>query len=196
MGNPQHKLSLPEFLAWEEQQPDRHEFVGGEVYAMVGARRVHGRVVMNLGRLLGNALHGSPCEVYAETMKVQIGTEVFYPDAAVTFDAADIATDGPLQAPTLIAEVITPGSCAYDYSLKFAHYRRLPSLREYVLVDPDTLRIDLFRPGTEGWVLHDMSDGPALQLASLSCELPLAEVFAGVVAPGSSQGLDSKTPQY
>lgn len=57
MGNPQHKLTLPEFLAWEDTQSERHEFVGGEVFAMVGARRVHGRIVMNLGRLIGNALH-------------------------------------------------------------------------------------------------------------------------------------------
>lgn len=196
MGNPQHPLSLPEFLAWEEQQSDRHEFVGGEVYAMVGARRAHCEVTTNLTALLWNALRGTPCRVYSESRKLQVASEVFYPDVVVSCHAADIGTDAPLQAPTLIIEVLSPSTQAYDRSLKFAHYRRLPSLREYVLVDPDTLRIDLFRPGTEGWVLHDMSDGPALQLASLSCELPLSEVFAGVVAPGSSQGLDSKTPQY
>jgi len=59
-------MTLEEFLAWETVQVERHEFVQGEVFAMVGARRVHGRVVMNLGRLLGNALLGSPCSVYAD----------------------------------------------------------------------------------------------------------------------------------
>jgi Uma2 family endonuclease len=184
MGAPQRKLTLPEFLDWETRQPDRHEFVGGDVFSMVGARRVHGRVVMNLGRLLGNALLGSPCEVFAETMKVQVEASVFYPDLFVTCDPRDLRTEQIFVAPTVIVEVLSPSTQAYDRSLKFAHYRRLLSLCEYVLVDPDTLRVEVFRPGVEGWVLHDMSDGPTLTLASLRIDLPMADVFSGIDASG------------
>ena len=185
MGNPQHKLTLPEFLAWEDTQSERHEFVGGEVFAMVGARRVHGRIVMNLGRLIGNALHGTPCEVYAETMKVQVDASVFYPDLFVTCDPRDLRTEQVFVAPTVIVEVLSPSTQAYDRSLKFAHYRRIDSLREYVLVDPETLRVEVFRLGTEGWVLHDMSDRAVLTLASVGCELAMAAVFEGVERPGA-----------
>lgn len=72
MGQPHHKLTLPEFLAWEEQQPDRHEFVNGEVFAMVGAQRVHCDVTVNLTGLLWQALRGSPCRAYSESRKLQI----------------------------------------------------------------------------------------------------------------------------
>lgn len=180
MGQPPHKFDLPGFLAWEDDQPDRHELVGGEVYAMVGARRVHGRIVMNLGRLIGNALDGSPCEVYAETMKLQIEQDIFYPDLFVTCDPRDLRTEVTFVAPTLIIEVLSPSTQAYDRSLKFAHYRRLASLKEYGLVDPETRRIELFRLGQEGWVLHDMSEATVLTLSSVACELPIAEVFAGL----------------
>jgi len=119
-------MTLEEFLAWEAFQVERREFVRGEVFAMVGARRVHGLVVMNLGRLLGNALLGSP-------------------------DAL---------------------------------YRRLPSLREYLLVDPDTRRVEAFRAAPVGWVLDDMSDGTVIRLDSLGLELSSAEVFDGLATDG------------
>lgn len=181
MGEPQPKMSLDEFLAWEDQQHDaRHEFVRGETYAMVGARRVHGRVVMNLGRHLGNALAGSPCEVFAETMQLQIGQDIFYPDLFVTCDPRDLATERVFVAPTLIIEVLSPSTGNYDRSLKFALYRRLDSLQEYVLVDPETRRVESFRRSGPEWTFHDMSDGAELTLGSLEISLSLAEVFTGL----------------
>ena len=71
----QRKMSLDEFLAWENEQPDRHEYYQGEVFSMVGGRRTHGRVVLNLARRLGERLEGSPCQVFAESMKVQIAAD-------------------------------------------------------------------------------------------------------------------------
>jgi len=85
------------------------------------------------------------------------------------------------RAPTLVMEVLSPTTQAYDRSQKFALYRRLASLQEYILVDPETRRIECFRRGSDGlWVLHDMSDDATLVAASIGCEVMLAEVFAGV----------------
>lgn len=183
MGAPQPKMTLDDFLAWEDQQADeRHEFVQGETFAMVGAWRVHGRVVMNLGRHLGNALEGSPCEVFAETMQLQVEQNLFYPDLFVTCDPRDRATERVFTAPTLIIEVLSPSTGEYDRSLKFALYRRLPSLKEYVLVNPETRRVEAFRLRDTDWVVHDMSDAAVLTFASLGCELAMADVFAGVTA--------------
>lgn len=183
MGAPQPKMTLDDFLAWEDQQADeRHEFVQGETFAVVGARRVHGRVVMNLGRHLGNALEGSPCEVFAETMQLQVEQNLFYPDLFVTCDPRDLATERVFTAPSLIIEVLSPSTGNYDRSLKFALYRRLPSLKEYVLVNPETRRVEAFRLRDTDWVVHDMSDAAVLTFASLGCELAMADVFAGVTA--------------
>lgn len=182
MGTPLPKLTLDDYLRWESEQPDRHEFHRGEVFAMVGGRRVHGRVVGNLTRLLGNALHGSPCQVFSESMKVQPADDtILYPDVFVTCDAADLRTDMIFRAPKLVVEVLSPSTQAHDRSLKFALYRHLASLQEYALVDPDTRRIEVFRIGADGlWVLHDMSERDALTLASVGCDIPMADVFDGV----------------
>jgi Uma2 family endonuclease len=185
----QPKLSLEAYLAWEEGQPERHEFYRGEVFAMVGAKRVHGRVVGNLVREVGISLKGSPCQVFHEGMKVQIGDDtVLYPDVFVTCDKADLVTDRIFTAPTLVVEVLSPGTQAYDRSQKFALYRRIPALQEYILVDPDTRRVEGFRRGADGlWVLHDMSDGDTLEAACLGLRVPLAEVFAGIEPPPQTE---------
>ena len=184
MGTPVHKLSLEDFLAWENSQPERNEYFRGEVFAMTGARRAHGRVVGNLMRHLGNQLEGSPCQVFAESMKLQIGDDtILYPDVFITCHPADLATELIFRAPTAVIEVLSPSTQAYDRSKKFALYRRLPSLKEYVLVDPDTRRVESFRVGPGGlWTLHDMSETPSLVLESPPCTVMMDDLFAGVDA--------------
>ena len=158
MAVPATLMTLEEFLAWENQQPDRNEFHRGEVFAMVGARRAHGRVVSNLTRHFGNLLDGTPCQVFAEGMKVQIGTDtILYPDIFVTCDKADLATEMIFRAPTLVLEVLSPTTQAYDRSQKFALADGL-------------------------WDLHDQSDDEALVAASIGCTVRMIDVFAGIDA--------------
>ena len=181
----QPKLTLEAFLAWEDAQAEKHEFHRGEVFAMVGARRTHGCVVGNLVRHFGNQLSGSPCRVFHEGMKVQIATDtVLYPDVFVTCDKADLATEMIFRAPTLVLEVLSPSTQAYDRSQKFALYRAIPSLQEYILVDPDTRRIEAFRRGTDNlWVLHDMSEAVVMEAASIGASVALSDVFDGIDPP-------------
>jgi Uma2 family endonuclease len=182
MGHALPKLTLDDFLRWENEQPERHEFHRGEVFAMVGGRRVHGRVVHNLSRLLGNALNGTRCQVFSESMKIRPADDtILYPDVFVTCDPGDLRTEMIFTAPKLVIEVLSPATQRYDRSQKFALYRQLASLQEYALVDPDTQRVEVFRLGADGlWDLHDMSGTPLLKLASVGCELPMAEVFDGI----------------
>lgn len=182
MGLPANRLSLSEFLDWENSQPQRHEFHRGEVFAMVGARRAHGRVVLNLGRRISEALQGLPCQAFVENMKVQVAEDtVLYPDVFVTCDSADLATDMIFRSPLLVLEVLSPTTQAYDRSQKFALYRRLESLREYVLVDPETRRVEAFRRSAQGqWVLDDMSDTEVLVLPCIDGRIPLVQVFEGL----------------
>jgi Uma2 family endonuclease len=176
------KLSLQDYLAWEDHQPDKNELVRGEIVSMVGARRVHGRVQGNLARHLGNQLAGTPCQVFIDNMKVQPAADtVLYPDLFVTCDKADLATELLFTSPTLIIEVLSPSTQAYDRSIKFALYRRIPALREYILVDPDSRRVEAFRRGADDvWSLYDMSDGDVMEAASIGCSVRLADVFDGV----------------
>ncbi len=179
---PAQKFTLDEYLAWEDQQPERNEFHRGEVFAMVGGRRRHGRVISNLVRRLGNQLDGSPCQVFSESMKVQIGDDtILYPDVFVTCDKADLSTEMIFRSPTLVIEVLSPSTQAYNRSQKFALYRRLASLQEYILIDPETRRVEGFRRNAaDQWVLYDMSQDEAMACASIACSVPMAQIFDGM----------------
>jgi len=145
-------------------------------------------VLTNLVRFLGNHLDGSGCQVFADSMKVQVGDDtVLYPDVFVTCDRADLATDQIFRSPTLVIEVLSPSTQACDRSKKFALYRRLESLQEYILVDPDTRRVEGFRRTAQGqWVLQDMSDDDTMEAASIGCRVAISDVFAGTEPPAES----------
>ena len=189
MGHALTKLSLQEFLDWEDQQAERHEFHRGEVFAMVGARRVHGLVSLNIAAALKTQLKGSPCRAFAESMKLKIGADtILYPDVFVTCDPADLRTEVVFTAPTLVVEVLSPSTQSYDRGSKFTLYRSLPSLREYMLVDPDTREVQLFRRGADGlFTLHDLTGREHIRLESVSCELLATDVFDGVEPEAGQQ---------
>jgi Uma2 family endonuclease len=106
----------------------------------------------------------------------------------VTCDPQDLRTEQIFSAPTVIVEVLSPSTQAYDRGLKFTLYRSLPSLREYALVDPDTREVQLFRRGDDGlFTLHDLSGAPQLQFASIVCTVSAEDLFDGIepVAPAA-----------
>jgi Uma2 family endonuclease len=187
MGHALPKFSLDEFIVWENAQPERHEFVRGEVFAMVGARRVHNTVVGNVFAALKQHLKGSPCRAYVESAKLQTAVgDLFYPDVFVTCDPQDLRTEQIFRAPTVIVEVLSPSTQACDRGLKFTLYRGLPSLREYALVDPDTREVQLFRRGDDGlFTLHDLSGAPQVQFASIACTVSAEDLFDGIEPPAT-----------
>ena len=153
---------------------------------MVGGRRGHGRIIANLVRHLGNHLDGTPCQVFSEGLKVQIGNDtVLYPDVFVICDKRFRSDELVVTEPVMVVEVLSPATQSYDRSQKFAFYRRLPPLREYALIDPGTRRVEVFRPGDDGhWKLFDMSDDRALFLESVRCEIELVAIFQGMDSKG------------
>jgi Uma2 family endonuclease len=175
-------FTLAGFLAWEDAQAERHEYFRGETFNVVGGRRGHGRVVANLVRHLGNHLDDTPCQVFSENMKVQVGADaVLYPDVFVTCDRRFSGAEQVFTAPVLIIEVLSPGTQRYDRSEKFAIYRKLPSLREYALVDPETRRVEMFRPQPDGSCSYlDMTEHGALAMQSIDLALPLEMIFKGM----------------
>lgn len=186
MGNAlRTELSLEAFLDWENEQPEKHEFHRGEIFAMVGARRVHAEVLLNIALSLKVQLRGSPCRAYADTVKVQIGDDtILYPDVFVTCDAVDLRTALIFRSPKIIVEVLSPSTDSYDRGAKFTLYRQIPSLSEYMLVDPDTREVQLFRRNADGlFTVHDLTGDAEIRLDSIECVLRADEVFEGVEPP-------------
>lgn len=176
------KFDVESYLAWEATQVEKYEYHAGEVFAMVGAKLSHNTVALNLAVALKNGLRGGPCRVFGDGTKVRVeaADAVLYPDVVVTCDVRDRGPEDRFLAhPTLIVEVLSDSTAAYDRGEKFALYRRLPSLREYVLVDVDSRRAESFRLNAAGhWELHDCPE--EIEMVSLGVIIPIAEAFEGL----------------
>jgi Uma2 family endonuclease len=185
MALPQSKetFTREDFIAWENVQADKHEFVAGEVFAMVGARRVHVTVVGNCAALLKNHLRGGSCRAFMADMKLEVkaADAVFYPDVLVTCHPDDLKAEISMHHPTVIIEVLSESTAAYDRGEKFASYRQIESLREYALIDPDSRRVEVFRRMDNGdWLLAASESGQGLILKSLDFAAGLDAVFEDV----------------
>ncbi len=181
---PKPCYSFDAYLTAERAELDiRHEYVAGEVFAMTGATESHNIIVGNINRELGSQLKGRPCRVYANDMRVRIeGADAGkYPDV-VALCGERLFYDNRrdvLLNPSLIVEVLSDSTEAYDRGGKFAIYRRLPSLREYLLVSQHRVQVELFvRQSDDGWLLTEYSDPNAtVPLGSIDCALSLVEVY-------------------
>jgi Uma2 family endonuclease len=176
-------LTAAEFLTWEIAQPERHEFVNGEVFAMAGAEDRHVTVAGNLYILLRQHLSGTPCRTFMSDMRLQIAAAnaYFYPDVMVTCSSTDAASSMTKSEPVLLVEVLSASTAAYDRGDKFAHYRRITTLQEYVLIDIDTRSTDVYRKGADGlWVLHPFEAAQTVRLASINVDITAQALFAEV----------------
>ena len=173
------------YLAWEEQQAEKHEYFRGEVFAMVGARREHVVVSGNLYAAFKQRLRGGPCQAYVADLKLRVEAvdAFFYPDVMVSCDSRDHAAGQFIAHPTLIVEVLSESTAAFDRGDKFAAYRTLPSLQEYVLVDIASRRVESFRRTADhDWLFHEhRPDLGDCHFPALGVSIPFDEIFENVV---------------
>ncbi len=190
MGHPavQLPMSADEFLAWDSTQTIKHEFVRGEVFAMAGAQEAHVTAMGNLYNALRQHLRGSPCRAFIADMKLRVeaADAFFYPDLMVTCSAADATDRLVKREPVLVVEVLSPATAAFDRGPKFTAYRMLASLQEYLLVDVDPRRCDLYRRGADGlWVLHPSEPGAGVELASVGVKVAGEALWAEIEGEAS-----------
>lgn len=180
---PTTRLPPEEYLAWESTQTEKHEYLNGEVFAMVGARREHVTIAGNVFALLKDHLRGGPCRAYISDMKLKVegANAFFYPDVFVTCDERDHQAELFMSHPKLIIEVLSDSTAAFDRGDKFAIYRQIPILEEYLLIDPDSRRGDCFRRDATGhWVLYDFGKDDAIELQSIAFQVPLTAFFENI----------------
>lgn len=165
----------------------KNEYVAGEVFAMSGGSYEHSLIAANLTRGFGNQLTGSPCTVLTSDMRIHVAAAdaCFYPDLSVLCgepifldDRRDVLTN-----PVLIAEVLSASTESYDRGGKFAHYRRLPSLRHYLLIAQDRVAVDVFtRQPDDRWLLEAHAEPDAvIALRAPDCRLSLREIYDRVM---------------
>lgn len=193
MRTSQAYFAPEEYIALERKAiPDaeivRSEYVNGEIIAMSGASFAHNLITYNISGELRNRLKGTECVAFANEMRVSIPTanSYFYPDVGVVCGEPRFEDDvfDTLRNPIVIVEVLSPSTEAYDRGDKFAHYRQLESLQEYILVSQDKVRVDHYVRHATQWILTDFQAlDQQLPLTSIQCELPLQEIYENVPFP-------------
>lgn len=180
-AHPLSRIGPEDYLAGENDREEgpRHEYVNGQVYAMVGVSRTHARITGNLFAFLHRALRGSGCRVFATDLKVRIQTATeerfYYPDIQAT--CAEESASHYNRAPCLIVEVLSPHTERIDRTEKLAAYKLIDSLQEYVLVAQDRHQVEI-RRRADGWRVESLRDGDVLALGSVGVEVPVADIYA------------------
>jgi len=179
---PQFYTSVAEYLAREKDNPVRHEYVDGQVYAMAGASDRHNRLALNLASRLNDHLNGGPCEVFIADMKVIVDPLVYYyPDVVV---ACDPPGGDPYvrTQPHLIIEVVSPSTERIDRHEKWFAYRRVPSLLEYVLVLQDRMQVEVYRLQRDGEWTREIFAQPEehVHFASVGFTLRVSAIYRNV----------------
>ena len=199
IANPEFRYMTPqEYLEWEEQQPIKYEYVNGEAFAMTGGTIPHNDITVNLATALKNYLGRKGFKVLIADAKVRISENgpFHYPDVMVTCDERDRRAIEFIQYPCLIVEVLSPSTEGFDRGKKFTNYRRINTLREYVLIDAQEISVECYRLNDQNkWELtHYQIDEttpegtePEVCLTSIDFRFPISLLYEDVELPAENQ---------
>jgi Uma2 family endonuclease len=182
-------MTVEEYFAWEETQQEKHEYWDGEVVPwnggtieMAGTTRSHNRVALNFFKQLDDVLGSGPCEVYSSDLRVRVEPrrKYFYPDLVVTCDDRE-DEDLYVKYPCLIIEVLSPSTEAIDRGVKFAKYREILSLKEYVLVQVTQPGVEVYQRSDRGqWIYSTYGMDDRILLESVGVEIAVANLYRQV----------------
>ena len=183
MGQPkiQRQYTVEEYFALEAQSEVRHEYFDGEIFAMAGGTKAHNLITQNITLALRAGLRGKGCQVFMEDVRLAVQDDFHYtyPDVVVSCDPGDRRDPYLIRQPVLIVEVLSPSTAEYDRSRKFNQYKKIPSLRHYILVSQTAWVLEWFRRDEAGqWIYTVLSDpADVLEIPDLNLLLPLADVY-------------------
>jgi Uma2 family endonuclease len=182
-------MTVEEYLELDRNSPDvRYEYIDGQVRMMSGGTADHATIAGNIFSILRASLRRTPCRVYNSDMRVKVDqTKYVFPDVSVSCDERDRGEIDILQSPTFVAEVLSPSTEGYDRGEKSWYYREHPTIQEYILVSAQHPVVEVFRKGKNGlWLLSTLRLNDEVQLASLSVNFSVKEVYEDIVFPERS----------
>ena len=175
------RVTYAEYIAIANDSPVKYEYIAGEVVAMAGGTIAHGRLIGRATDVLNRALDGTRCVVLPSDLRVRIRSaeRSTYPDLHVVCGEIerDPDDDHAIVNPTAIVEVLSDSTQDSDRTEKFAAYRRLRSLQEYVLVSQRERRVEVYRRDGRRWLLDEYGPSERLALSSLAIELAVDELY-------------------
>lgn len=183
--------TVADYVRVEEESSCKHEFYDGQIRAMTGGSLEHARLAAALMFQLGKQLEGRPCVIYTADLRVRIQASgvITYPDFSVYCEPPipDLEDKLAHVNPTVLVEVTSKSSERYDRGKKYEHYKRIPSLREYVIVSQTQRLIEVYRRSADGtWSLAEQGgDGDRVSLVSIDCTIDVSAVYRNPHTPSS-----------
>ena len=183
---PTPSFTPQQYLDLERRADYKSEYFSGQIFAMAGASIAHNTLTFNIAQILGPQLHGRTCRAFVNDLRVRVNVTGLYtyPDAVAVCGEMlfDDKHGDTLTNPSVIVEVLSPSTELYDRGEKFAHYRKLASLSDYVLISQDKMRVEHYtRQDTNHWLLSVATEASeVLVLASMDCTLTLAAIYENV----------------
>ncbi len=176
------KYSPEQYLVMERKANHKSEYINDRVFAMAGASRQHNQITFNLSIAIGIQLKNRPCVAYLSDMRVKVTQTCLYtyPDIVATCNEPQFEDTflDTLLNPDVIIEVLSESTESYDRGSKFAHYRRLDSLQEYVLIAQNSICVEHYARQNEKWLLTEISKLTGnLHLQSIGCTIPLIDIY-------------------
>jgi Uma2 family endonuclease len=189
-------MSLDDYLAFEERSPLRHEYVAGEVYAMTGASTRHNLITLNLVRHLHTPARKRGCRVFASDVKLHSADRIYYPDVIVACGKA-ANVEYIVEAPSLVVEVTSPSTRATDRREKLDTYRRIPSLRLYLIVDQHRRHVFVYGRNAAGdWERNEIHGEGEIPIAFLGTHIAIDEIYEDVTLPPLAVGEGEEWEDY
>ena len=194
---PEGKVTEAEYLAFERAHEFRHEYINGHVLEKPGSSFIHGTIAVNIAAALNNQrdAHDLPFYAFLIGMRVSIPsvTAYLYPDISAVWGETQVDDEfqDNLFNPTLIMEILSPTTAAYDRGIKFQQYREITSLQEYLLIDQDAPFVEYYQRQDNGktWLFVSVESlDDTLELPSIRCTLSLADVYEDVDFDTSASG--------
>jgi Uma2 family endonuclease len=180
-------MTLAEFLEWEERQPMRYEFDGVGPVAMTGGTYGHSTIQGNLATALGGRLRGKRCRFHGSDLKFQVAEgHVRYPDGMVLCSPVD-RTATVVYDPVVVFEVLSPSTASDDRIVKAREYQATPSVQRYVMLEQDGVSATVYARSGETWTHEILIADSILALPEIEVELPLAELYEGIVFEAQDQ---------
>jgi Uma2 family endonuclease len=186
MRSPIHIFSVAEYLDAESKSEVRHEYLGGQIFAMAGGSKAHNIITLNIASWLRSQLRGGACDVFMSDMKVKLKaanqnkTIFYYPDVLITCNPED-RDKYFVNYPCVIFEVLSPSTEVCDRREKLVNYQTIGSLQEYVLVSLDEIKVEVYRQDLQGdWTMEVLGSEDTVVLNSINLSLTMADIYEGI----------------
>lgn len=179
------KMTIEEYLEFENAAVEKHEYYQGEVFAMSGAKITHNRIARNAFSSIIQFLKGKSCEPFNSDQRIYIekNTLFTYPDISIFCNDIITLNNDEINAvnPDILIEVLSRSTKNYDRGEKFKLYRDIPTLKEYVLIDSETIHVEIFAINQDGyWELREYKNiNDTLAVHTIQLQLALQEIYSG-----------------